>query len=209
MSAQPDRPAVPDQAVTDAAEAIHSALCPLPFAGSHSADEHADAGQYETAARAVLEAGAETIREAERQRLFGANPDREQAFSEWYDQQPFAEPYDPHSRDVAYEAFSEGWQQAAAKIPHGIIDVKGKITAEEVAELKAKWLAAWEAARGQPLRDLTEADIAPNPYTARIAELERLAADMLSRYAAAGDGHRARVGQVQIGKWETILKGTS
>ena len=40
---------------------------------------------------------------------------------------------------------------------------------------------------------------------ARITELEALAADMLSRFARTPEGYRARVGQVQIGKWEAIL----
>lgn len=44
---------------------------------------------------------------------------------------------------------------------------------------------------------------------ARVAELEQLAADILSRFHATGDGHRARAGQVQIAKWENTLKGQS
>jgi hypothetical protein len=42
---------------------------------------------------------------------------------------------------------------------------------------------------------------------ARIAELEALARDMLSRFIKTSDGHRARVGQVQIGRWEKQLGG--
>jgi hypothetical protein len=44
---------------------------------------------------------------------------------------------------------------------------------------------------------------------ARVAELEQLASEILSRFVKTDDGHRARVGQVQIGKWETTMKGPS
>jgi hypothetical protein len=43
----------------------------------------------------------------------------------------------------------------------------------------------------------------------RAAALEALARDMLSRFVATGDGHRARVGQVQIAKWQAVLDGGS
>ncbi len=42
---------------------------------------------------------------------------------------------------------------------------------------------------------------------ARIAELEALARDMLSRFTRTSDGHRARVGQVQVARWEKQLGG--
>lgn len=44
------------------------------------------------------------------------------------------------------------------------------------------------------------------PLTAeRVNELEQLAADMLSRFVRTDSGCRARVGQVQISKWEAVL----
>lgn len=46
----------------------------------------------------------------------------------------------------------------------------------------------------------------PDP-AARVAELERLAADILGRFTKGDGGHRARVGQVQIGKWQAVLDG--
>lgn len=43
---------------------------------------------------------------------------------------------------------------------------------------------------------------------ARATELERLAADILASFDnTAGDGYRARVGQVQIAKWRKVLDG--
>jgi hypothetical protein len=42
---------------------------------------------------------------------------------------------------------------------------------------------------------------------ARVAALEALAADMLSRFGETGSGHSARVGQVQIAKWQAALDG--
>jgi hypothetical protein len=50
-------------------------------------------------------------------------------------------------------------------------------------------------------------DEAQEDVMARIAELEALARDMLSRFARTSDGHRARVGQVQIARWEKQLGG--
>ena len=41
----------------------------------------------------------------------------------------------------------------------------------------------------------------------RVADLEALARDMLSRFVKTSDGHRARVGQVQIARWEKQLGG--
>lgn len=42
---------------------------------------------------------------------------------------------------------------------------------------------------------------------ARIAGLEALARDMLSWFTRTSDGYRARVGQVQIARWEKQLGG--
>ncbi len=50
--------------------------------------------------------------------------------------------------------------------------------------------------------DFAEAEEA---VMARIAELEALARDMLSRFVRTSDGHRARVGGVQIAKWNEQL----
>jgi transcriptional regulator with XRE-family HTH domain len=44
---------------------------------------------------------------------------------------------------------------------------------------------------------------------ARVAQLEELARDMLGRFTRTDDGYRARVGQVQIGRWEHTLAGES
>src|SRR6266568_3531632 len=41
----------------------------------------------------------------------------------------------------------------------------------------------------------------------RVAGLEALARDMLSRFVRTSDGHRARAGQVQIARWEKQLGG--
>lgn len=41
--------------------------------------------------------------------------------------------------------------------------------------------------------------------TARIAELEQLAAEILASFSRTEGGHRARVGQVQIQKWHARL----
>jgi hypothetical protein len=43
---------------------------------------------------------------------------------------------------------------------------------------------------------------------ARIAELEALARDMLGTFIKTSDGHRARVGQVQIARWRKQLEGS-
>jgi len=42
---------------------------------------------------------------------------------------------------------------------------------------------------------------------ARIAGLEALARDMLSRFTPTSDGRRARAGQVQVARWEKQLGG--
>jgi hypothetical protein len=42
----------------------------------------------------------------------------------------------------------------------------------------------------------------------RIHELEQLAADILATYTKGQDGYRGRVGQMQIQRWQTTLKGT-
>jgi hypothetical protein len=44
---------------------------------------------------------------------------------------------------------------------------------------------------------------------ARIAALEHLAAAMLREFYPAGDGHRARVGQVTIARWRKMLEGST
>lgn len=58
---------------------------------------------------------------------------------------------------------------------------------------------------------VTDAGWAPARVTAYLAgqvrQLEQLAADMLSRFTRTDDGHRARVGQVQIARWSAILRG--
>lgn len=41
----------------------------------------------------------------------------------------------------------------------------------------------------------------------RAAELDQLARDVLASFHASGGGHRARAGQVQIGKWRAVLDG--
>jgi hypothetical protein len=46
---------------------------------------------------------------------------------------------------------------------------------------------------------------AVNHAAARIDALEALARDMLGRFCQVSDGYRARVGQVQIAKWEKQL----
>jgi hypothetical protein len=38
-------------------------------------------------------------------------------------------------------------------------------------------------------------------------EMEELAAEILNAFTKGSDGYRARVGQVQIGKWRAILDG--
>jgi hypothetical protein len=48
-------------------------------------------------------------------------------------------------------------------------------------------------------------DEAQEDVMARIAELEALARDMLGTFVKVSDGHRARVGQVQIARWEKQL----
>ncbi len=61
-------------------------------------------------------------------------------------------------------------------------------------------------------RDGDEAEVAllitaVDRAAARIAGLEALARDMLSRFTRTSDGHRARVGQVQVARWEKQLGG--
>lgn len=52
--------------------------------------------------------------------------------------------------------------------PPGIIRSEGQLAQEQVEELKAKWLAAWEAGRGRPLEVLPDRDLED-----RVAELEQ------------------------------------
>jgi hypothetical protein len=55
------------------------------------------------------------------------------------------------------------------------------------------------------MRDgLTEAE---EGVMARIAELQELAREMLDSFIKTSDGHRARVGQVQIARWQKRLEG--
>jgi hypothetical protein len=42
---------------------------------------------------------------------------------------------------------------------------------------------------------------------AGIVQLEQLAAAILATFVKRDDGHRARAGQVQIAKWQAILRG--
>ncbi len=42
-------------------------------------------------------------------------------------------------------------------------------------------------------------------YVRRLEAVKAGAADMLSRFVKTSDGYRARVGQVQIGKWAEQL----
>ncbi len=41
-----------------------------------------------------------------------------------------------------------------------------------------------------------------------VTELDGLAGDMLSRFTRTPDGYRARVGQVQVARWQATLRGT-
>lgn len=43
---------------------------------------------------------------------------------------------------------------------------------------------------------------------ARIRRLEAVARDMLAAFTKGSDGYRARVGQVQIAKWQKRIEGT-
>jgi hypothetical protein len=51
---------------------------------------------------------------------------------------------------------------------------------------------------------MTEAE---ESVMARIDELQALARDMLASFIKTSDGHRARVGQVQIARWQKTLEG--
>lgn len=80
-----------------------------------------------------------------------------------------------------------------------------EIVADAVLEAAAPYLAyAAGGAAGDRIREL---ETTIGVQTGRIGELERLAADILSRFTKGDGGHRARVGQVQIGKWQAVLDG--
>lgn len=95
--------------------------------------------------------------------------------------------------------------KAAMTIPSWLLQADDEVTPEQIADWKAKWAAA----QGRPAEILLADDpvITPNPYAARVAELEQLAADIIATFTKTDAGYRARVGQVQIAKWETTLKG--
>lgn len=57
----------------------------------------------------------------------------------------------------------------------------------------------------QELRDARAQYRAAEHARTRARQLEELAADMLSRFVRTSDGHRARVGQVQVGRWQATL----
>jgi len=45
-------------------------------------------------------------------------------------------------------------------------------------------------------------------YIDRAGDLEALARDMLATFIKTGDGHRARVGQEQIAKWQKRIEAS-
>lgn len=61
------------------------------------------------------------------------------------------------------------------------------------------------------VRDGDEAEVAlltraVEEAATRLSELDALARDMLAAFIKTSDGHRARVGQVQIARWEKQLE---
>lgn len=81
------------------------------------------------------------------------------------------------------------------------------ISAQYAAEARARTLAALNLDPATPA--VITCDDVQIEADNRAAELHALAADILSRFHATGDGHRARVGQVQIAKWQAVLDGGS
>ena len=67
---------------------------------------------------------------------------------------------------------------------------------------------AYAAENGNALVVISD-DSAYQQARARIAALEHLAAAMLREFYPAGDGHRARVGQVTIARWRKMLEGST
>lgn len=116
--------------------------------------------------------------------------------------------------NAALHAARPSIEQAASAVPHPVIDVQGELTEQQAAELRAKIQAAIASGKPDVLRDgpvVTPIDkLIADAVTAerlRITQLEQLAADILSHFHPAGDGHRARAGQIQIAKWQATLAG--
>jgi hypothetical protein len=62
------------------------------------------------------------------------------------------------------------------------------------------------AHRGVALRWTDSGDLVVQLAGPSTVEVAAVAWDMLSRFAATGSGHAARVGQVQITKWRAVLE---
>ena len=101
-----------------------------------------------------------------------------------------------------------GWGVFAARArSERLVGIEETIKAHLATHPVGEWAIAMAQMDADARAAIEAETTAVRHLKARVAELENLAAGILAKFTSSGEGHRARVGQVQVARWEATLKG--